>query len=168
MTYTPSMIRKLLSDYQRRAQGARPRPRDDVLVQRASPLEEAPWASSSCLWSDIETAMQNLPFQHAHILFMAVCLGEGSWRNGMKRYNWREKVGDYFGISGGDVNKVVDSALEEMCDFLNKPTFNYEREANTVNENDEAVIEDDVDDAPRGLVNRLRRGLTNRRLTPLP
>jgi hypothetical protein len=50
---------------------------------------------------------------------MTVCLGEGSWRNGTKRYNWREKVGDYWGISGGDVRKVVDSALKEMCDSLN-------------------------------------------------
>ena len=119
MTYTPGMVWKLLAGYQRRAQGARQRPRDDVLLQRAAPLEEAPWANSSCLWSDIEQAMRALPFQHAAILWMTVCEGEGSWRNGMKRYNWREKVGDFWGITGGDVNKVVGGALKEMCDSLN-------------------------------------------------
>ena len=119
MTYTTGMVRKLLADYQRRAQGARMRPREDVLVQRASPLEEAPWAASSCVWSDIEQAMQNLPFNWEKIVWMTVCLGEGTWRNGTKRYNWREKVGDYFGITGGDVNKIVDDAIQKMCDSLN-------------------------------------------------
>ena len=98
---------------------SRQRPRDDVLVQRAAPLEEAPWANASCLWSDIEQAMKALPFHHAAILWMTVCEGEGSWRNGIKRYNWREKVGDFWGITGGDVNKVVGGALKEMCASLN-------------------------------------------------
>ena len=97
---------------------------EDNLAVRVPPLEEAPWANSSCLWSDIEQAMKNLPCRDGQILFMTLCLGEGSWRNGMKRYNWREKVGDYFGITGGDVNKVVGSALKEMCDFLNTDTIN--------------------------------------------
>ena len=118
------MLWRLLSDHQRRAQGARSRPPDDVLVSRPPPLEEAPWANTSCLWSDIEQALKALPFRDAQILFMTVCLGEGSWRNGTKRYNWREKVGDYWGISGGDVHKVVDSALKEMCDWLNTDTVN--------------------------------------------
>ncbi len=119
MTYTPQSVWKLLADFQRRAQGARMTPREDVLVQRPPPLTEAPYAASSCIWADIETAMQNLPFRDAQILFMTVCLGEGSWRNGTKRYNWREKVGDYFGITGGDVNKVVKDAIQEMTDSLN-------------------------------------------------
>jgi hypothetical protein len=55
---------------------------------------------------------------------MTVCLGEGSWRNGSKRYNWREKVGDFFGITGGDVNKVVSESIQEMCSFLNTDTVN--------------------------------------------
>jgi hypothetical protein len=136
MIYNPGMLRKLLADYQRRAQGARMRPPDDVLVSRPPPLEEAPWANTSCLWSDIEQAMRALPFQHEKILWMTVCLGESSWahvengkngangkkqkkRNDISRYNWREKVGDYWGITGGDVNRIVKDAIQEMTDSLN-------------------------------------------------
>ncbi len=119
MTYTTSLVRKLLADHQRRAQGARMRPPEDRLGTRPPPLDEAPFASTSRLWADLETAIQNLPFRDAQILFMTVCLGEGSWRNGTKRYNWREKVGDYWGITGGDVNKSVEWSLREICDSLN-------------------------------------------------
>ena len=124
MTYTTSLVRKLLADHQRRAQGARMRPPEDRLGTRPPPLDEAPFASTSRLWADIETAIQNLPFQDAQILFMTVCLGEGSWRNGTKRYNWRERVGDYWGITGGEVNKVVSESIQAMCDFLNIDTVN--------------------------------------------
>ena len=119
MTYTPSGVRKLLSDHQRRAQGGRMEPPEGRLGTRPPPLDEAPFASSSRLWSDIETAMQNLPFQHEQILFMTVCLGEGSWRNGTKRYNWREKVGDFWELSAGDVAGIVEDAIQEMTDSLN-------------------------------------------------
>ena len=119
MKYTTGMVRKLLADYQRRAQGARQRPRDDVLAQRASPLEEAPWANSSCLWSDLEQAMRALPFQHGQILWEVVCKGESSSRNGTKRYNWRAQVADWWGITPGDVNKIVDESIQEICDSLN-------------------------------------------------
>ena len=119
MTYTTGLVRKLLSDYQRRAQGARMRPREDVLVQRASPLEEAPYAASSCLWVDIEQAMKNLPFNWEKILWETVCRGESSSRNGTKRYDWRRQVADWWGITPGDVNKIVKDGIEEMCDSLN-------------------------------------------------
>ncbi len=125
------------------------RPPEDRLGTRPPPLDEAPFASTSRLWADIETAMQNLPFQHSQILFMTVCLGEGSWRNGTKRYNWREKVGDYWGMTGGEVNKSVDWSLKEICDSLNR--FNYEREADTVVENDTPMIQAVADDAPVSL-----------------
>ncbi len=118
MTYTPHMVRKLLSDYQRRAQGARMRQREDVLASRAPPLEEAPWAASSCVWSDIEQAMRALPFHHGQIVWDVVCKGESSSRNG-KRYDWRRQVADWWGIRAGDVNKIVDGAIQEMCDSLN-------------------------------------------------
>ena len=119
MTYTPGLIWKFLADYQRHAQGARMEPPEGRLATRPPPLEEAPWANTSCLWADLEQALRALPFRDAQILFMTVCLGEGSWRNGTKRYNWREKVGDYWGITGGDVNKVVTGAVKEICDSLN-------------------------------------------------
>ena len=119
MTYTTSLVRKLLSDYQRRAQGARMRPRDDVLVQRPAPLNEAPYVASSCLWADIEQAMRALPFNWEKILWQTVCMGESSARNGTKRYNWRMQVADWWGITPGDVNKIVSNAIQEMTDSLN-------------------------------------------------
>ena len=119
MTYTPSQIRKLLSDYQRRAQGALMRPPEDRLGTKAPPLEEAPWAASSCLWADIETAMKNLPFHHSQIVWEVVCKGESSSRNGTKRYNWRAQVADWWGITPGQVNDIVKNSLETMADSLN-------------------------------------------------
>ena len=127
MTYTPSGLRAILCKYQRRAVGARQRPRDDVLVQRASPLNEAPWAATSREWADVEAAMSALPHNWGHITFTYLCLGgnnvEGtSWRNGMSQYNWREKVGDFWCMSAGDINKVVNESLKEMSDTLNGVT----------------------------------------------
>ncbi len=137
MRYTPGMVWKFLADYQRHAQGARMEPPEGRLATRPAPLEEAPWANTSCLWADLEQALRALPFRDAQILFMTVCLGEGSWRNGTKRYNWREKVGDFFGITGGDVTKVVKGAVKEMCAFLNGAEFvDGEKDAETVNEHD--------------------------------
>jgi len=119
MTYTPGMVRRLLSGYQRRAQGARQRPPEDRLGTQQAPLDEAPWASASAVWCDIEQAMQNLPFNWQAILWEVVCVGESSARNGTKRYDWRRRWADWWGITPGDVNKVVSNAIEEMCDSLN-------------------------------------------------
>ena len=119
MTYTPSMVRRLLSGYQRRAQGARQRQREDVLVQRASPLEEAPWAASSAVWCDLEVAMQSLPFNWQAILWEVVCVGESSARNGTKRYDWRRQWAYWWDIKPSDINKIVNDAIQEMCDSLN-------------------------------------------------
>ena len=119
MTYTPSMVRRLLSGYQRRAQGARQRPPEDRLGTQQAPLGEAPWASASAVWCDIEQAMQNLPFNWEKILWETVCRGESSSRNGTKRYDWRRQVADWWGITPGDVNKIVKDGIEEMCDSLN-------------------------------------------------
>ncbi len=119
MQYTTGMVRKLLADYQRRAQGARQQPREDVLVTRASPLEEAPWASSSCVWADIEQAMQNLPFNWQAMVWEVVCVGESSSRNGTKRYDWRRRWADWWDITPSEVNKIVNDALQEMTDSLN-------------------------------------------------
>jgi hypothetical protein len=75
--------------------------------------------------------MRALPFHHEKILWMTVCEGESSWRNGMKRYDWRTKVADWWGVTSrngagkestmtpGDVNKIVDESIQAMCDSLN-------------------------------------------------
>ncbi len=124
MTYTVAMVRGWLCNYQRRAQDARMQPPEDKLAVRVPPLEEAPWAATSCTWADIEQAMRVLPYNWEKITFAVLCLGgnekEGtSWRNGMSQYNWREKVGDFWGMTAGQVNKIVDSALQEITDSLN-------------------------------------------------
>jgi hypothetical protein len=123
MIYTPEMVRGYLCNYQPRAMYARPPQRDDKLAVRVPPLEEAPYAASSCVWSDIEQAMRNLPYNWEKITFAVLCLGGGkegtSWRNGMSVYNWREKVGDFWGLTAGDVNRIVKDAIQEMTDSLN-------------------------------------------------
>ncbi len=124
MTYTTGMLRGWLCNYQRRAQDARMRPPEAKLAVRVPPLEEAPYVATSCVWADIEQAMRALPYNWEKITFAVLCLGgsekEGtSWRNGMSVYNWREKVGDFWGLSAGDVNKIVKDAIQEMTDSLN-------------------------------------------------
>jgi hypothetical protein len=37
----------------------------------------------------------------------------------MSGYNWREKVGDFWGLTAGDVNRIVKDAIQEMTDSLN-------------------------------------------------
>ena len=123
MIYTSSMLRGWLCNYQRRAQDARMRPPEDKLAVRVPPLEEAPYVATSCVWADIEQAMRALPYNWERITFAVLCLGGGkegtSWRNGMSEYRWREKVGDFWELTAGEVNKVVDGALKEMTDTLN-------------------------------------------------
>ena len=152
MTYTPGMIRKLLSDYQRRAQGARMRAPEDRLGTRPPPLDEAPWANTSCLWSDLEQAMRALPFQHEKILWEVVCKGESSSRNGTKRYNWRAQVADWWNITPGDVNKIVDESLQMMCVFLNGAEFvDGENAAETINEHDPQLLPDLIENSLNGV-----------------
>ena len=152
MNYTPGLIRERLSNYQSRAQDARERPPEDRLGTRASPLEEAAWANTASLWSDIEAAMRALPFNWEKVVFAELCLGGGredlrtGWRNGMSRHNWREKVGDFWGITGGDVKQIVDESCQEMADFLNGTRFNYEKEADT--ESDHSGTLPDLVDSP--------------------
>ncbi len=124
MIYTPSIVYNLLTGYQRRAQGARERTPEDRLGTQQAPLEEAPWCASSRQWSDIEQAMSALPYNWGHITFTCLCLGgnkkEGtSWRNGMSLESWREKIGDFWGLSSGQVNKIVSESINEMTDSLN-------------------------------------------------
>ena len=130
MTYTTSLVRGYLCNYQERAMHARP-PQRDVLAVRVPPLEEAPYAASSCVWADIEIAMRNLPYNWEKITFAVLCLGGGkegtSWRNGMSVYNWREKVGDFWGLTAGDVNRIVKDAIQEMTDSLNGVAFDVSR-----------------------------------------
>ncbi|KKL99777.1 hypothetical protein LCGC14_1810980 [marine sediment metagenome] len=130
MTYTTGLVRGYLCNYQERAMHARP-PQRDVLAVRVPPLEEAPYAASSCIWSDIEIAMRNLPFNWQAITFAVLCLGGGkdgtSWRNGMSVYNWREKVGDFWELTAGDVNRIVKDAIQEMTDSLNGVAFDVSR-----------------------------------------
>ena len=119
MRYTTGTVHKLLADYQRRAQGARMRAPEDRLGTRPPPLNEAPYVASSCLWADIEQAMRTLPFNWEKILWQTVCMGESSARNGTKRYDWRRQVADWWDITPGDVNRIVNDAIQEMTDSLN-------------------------------------------------
>lgn len=125
MTYTSGQIRELLSNYQSRAQDARHRASEGKLAAKAPPLEEAPWANTASLWSDIEIAMRLLPFNWEKIVFAELCLGGGredlrtGWRNGMSRHHWREKVGGFWGLTAREVKEIVDKSVNEMADTLN-------------------------------------------------
>ncbi|MEE9149948.1 MAG: hypothetical protein V3U27_21430 [Candidatus Tectomicrobia bacterium] len=122
--YTTAKVYALLTNYQRRALAARPRPREDRLGTQQAPLEEAPYAASSRVWADIEAAMHVLPPTWDRITFAVLCLGGSekeptSWRNGMSLQNWREKVGDFYDMRVADINKIVGESVREMTDTLN-------------------------------------------------
>lgn len=119
MMYTPGKVRFLLRNYQSLAQGARISPPEDRLGTRPAPADEAPFCSSARQKADVEMALRALSFERMQIVFMVLCQGESSWRNGSKRYNWRERVGDWWGMTAGDVNRAVEEAVQEMCDSLN-------------------------------------------------
>lgn len=126
MSYTPGKVRFLLQSYQSLAQGARISPREDRLGTRPPPLDEAPYCSSSRQKADIEMALRSLGFERMQIVFMVLCQGESSWRhagvNGdreTKRYNWRKRVAEWWGMTPGDANKIVSESIQEMCDTLN-------------------------------------------------
>ncbi len=141
MTYTPGLIRKLLADYQRLAQGAHMRPPEDRLGTRPPPLDEAPYAATARLKSDLEQALRSLPFERMQILFMTICLGESSWRhvgnsNGdgeTKRFAWRKRIGEWWGsvkakgewqsMTPADVNKMNGESIQEITDILNGVAF---------------------------------------------
>ncbi len=82
-------------------------------VQRLLAERQRGWRDNS----DLEQALRALPFCDVQILFMTVCMG--SWRNGAKPDEWQEQVADWWGIGAGQVNKVVNEALETVCDSLN-------------------------------------------------
>ncbi len=140
MNYTPGKVRFLLQSYQSLAQGARISPPEDRLGSRPPPLDEAPYCSSSRQKADIEMALKSLPFERMMTVFMSVCLGGSSWRNGSKRFSWWRRVGDWWGITPGDINKVIEESIEEMCLFLNGAEFeDGENDAETVNEFSQVV-----------------------------
>lgn len=126
MTYTVGKVRFTLQNYQTLVQGDRIQPHEARLGSRPPPLDDAPWAFSSCLLADMDRGLKSLPADRMFLVFMELCLGGSSWRNGMKTYNWREKVGDwwrikeeYRGLTAGDVSRMVDESLQEMVDNLN-------------------------------------------------
>lgn len=123
--YDREHLAKLLLDYQRMVQGAKPPTPDDKLGTRSPPLDDAPWANGACIKADVESALESLPFPMACIVFMAVSLGGSTWRGRSKNQSWREYVGDWWGLTAGEVSQVVDASLERMAAHLHRPTFEH-------------------------------------------
>ena len=145
MPYTVGKVRFLLRNYQTLAQGARLPSKGDTLGTRTPPRDEAPTAFRSTEKADIETAMRTLSFERQQIVFMVVCQGESSLRNG-KRYDWRRRIIEWWGFdndkehfSGGDLTKIVDESIQSMADYLNGGTAKF-----AYGENDAVTVEEVV------------------------
>ncbi len=119
MTYTVGKVRFLLQSYQRLAQGARVRPREDRLGSRPPPLDEASFAATAREKADLECALRSLSFERQQMIFMMCCLGESTWRNGTKKFTWRARVADWWALTPGDVKKAEGEIVEELAATLN-------------------------------------------------
>lgn len=119
-------------EYQRLAQTTRLAPREDRLGSRPPPPDEMPLSATARQKADIEKAMQRQPFERMQITFMVLSLGGTNWRDLRERYKdargkavtrditWRERVGEWWGITAGDVAKIADETVEAMHADLNR------------------------------------------------
>lgn len=114
---------RMLREYQQRfALGARPPKREERLgFQRQRP-DEAPWVMTAAEESDLESALKAVPFKWMQIAFMNLAVGETDWGQSPKAkdrktgrmmpISWREKVGDWWGLTAGEVALVTAEVIE--------------------------------------------------------
>ncbi len=122
-SYTPELVYALLTNYQRLALGSRLPRREERLGSRQAPAHEAPWAATSRLRADVETALRSLPLDQLFLLFMHVCLGDSSWNRGAStKLAWRSRVADWWDTTPGTVNAETRAAIEAVCERLNGAT----------------------------------------------
>lgn len=93
--------------------------REETLVSRPPPRDEAPWAATARLKADLDAGMRSLPSDMEKMLFMAVCMGGSSLRTARKDVSCRRAVADYWGITAGEVSAIVAEAEERICRTLN-------------------------------------------------
>ena len=126
--YPRGLVRHLLISYQRLAQTTRLAPRGDKLGTRPAPPDEGPLTATARQMADLEQAMQRQPFYRMQITFMNLALGESNWRDLRLRHNgrlpdaavtWRERVGDWWGITAGEVGKITEETLDALEVELN-------------------------------------------------
>lgn len=129
--YKRGQIVEALKEYQRLAQGCRLPTREERLGTKPAPKEEAPTAGTSRLKADIASALSRVPFDWAQITFMNLAVGNTDWNYQRRRQRkkrvvhddaatWREWVGDWWGLTAGQVNEITAAVVEMVYRDLNR------------------------------------------------
>lgn len=118
------LIIKCLREYQRMVITHRMAPREERLSSSPPPQSEATFSATARMLADLERALQRQPYQNAQITFMAVCMGESSWRSS-ERFGWRKRVSEWWGMDApGEVWEIVERTIDALHADLNRtPAF---------------------------------------------
>lgn len=81
--------------------------------------DEAIWAGAARLKADLEVALKRLPLDDMLIVVLALALRDTPLCRRRDAQGWRERVGDLFGLTGGEVSLVLERSLKAMADYLN-------------------------------------------------
>jgi hypothetical protein len=139
--YTEGRVRSFLRDYQRYAQNARPPANEERLGSRPPPADEASWSATARMKADIEGALQAVSWWKVQVTFMNLSLGDSDWRHSIRStgeprghrqsgwrdvgakdrsaVSWREKVGDWWGLTAGEVTQITDEVVGVVVTVLN-------------------------------------------------
>ena len=87
-------------------------------------------AGTSRLKADIASSLSRVPFDLAQITFMNLAIGNTDWNYQRRRQRakrvvkddgatWREWVGDWWGLTAGQVNEITSDVIEIIYRDLN-------------------------------------------------
>lgn len=119
VTYSRAQIWALLRDYQRHALGARLTNPGDRLGSRPAPADEHPEAATSRLYADLDRALQSLPFEQMMVTWWYLAVGQSTWNRCRSNSDWRERVGDWWDLTAGQVNQLTQEAVDAIYAELN-------------------------------------------------
>lgn len=117
--YRPESIYAVLSNYEHVLATGRMPARGERLSTRPPPPNEAATAGVSRVKADVELALKSLPLDVLLIVFMNTALKHSTFNRRRDAAGWREKIGDYFNLTPGQVSDITRQGLEEVCKYLN-------------------------------------------------
>lgn len=125
--YGRGQIRGWLAQHLALAQSARQRREDDRLGRKPLVAREAPWEEGAAFWSDMDRAFRSVPADVSQPALMALAFGKGGadlWpmiknRVRERSADWREWVGEQWGITGGQVSEAIEETVSRMFWYLN-------------------------------------------------
>lgn len=112
--YSRERVEFLLRNHGRLARGEPLAPREDRLGNQRCRQEDASWANTATVKADIESGVNSLPFDLKAILITVVMLGGNT-------YAARQRAAYHFGLTPGQVNDMINTAISLVYENLNSP-----------------------------------------------